>query len=510
MARNLCGAKTMKTKPMDHQVIGIKLLAENPEYYGLGAEQGTGKTWMLLADIERAFEAGDINAAAVVAPKGVHTNWTMREIPAHMELEVDTLAWVAGPGVRQKRKLRRLLTPAKIRGELPVLAMNIDAVNTPTGNGYLRNFLRIYDSVLILDESSRIKNPAARRTKRLLALTSMAPSRRLASGTMMPNGPPDLFSQMEFLCLDGKLLGTTSYRAFVAEYAELLPRKHGQMKHIIEGIARRKGKEPQEIPDGWLPQLIATDVMGAPRWKNLEKLQAMLKPYIFRVLKKDCLDLPDKIYQTYSFVLSPSQRRVYATAEQQLRYERDTGELDIFNALTKIIKLRQIVSGFIMLDGEATELPALHTNPRMKLFLELVRDLKEPFIVWASFREEIAQIAQALKELNIECVQYHGGVKTKDREAAVDDFQTGRAQAFVGQPQSGGLGLTLTAAHTVIYYSNDYNSETRLQSEDRPHRIGLDHPVLYIDIVAENTIDERIVAALKRKEDVARQVMDYI
>jgi SNF2 family DNA or RNA helicase len=312
------------------------------------------------------------------------------------------------------------------------------------------------------------------------------------------------------LCPDGKLLGTTSYRAFVAEYAELLPRNHGQMKHIIEGIARRKRKRMEEIPDAWLPQLIAVDAMGAPRWKNLEKLQEMLKPYVFRVLKKDCLDLPEKIYQTYGFTMSASQQSVYEVAEQQLRFERDNGELDIFNALTKIIKLRQIVSGFIMLDGEATKLPALKDNPRMKLFLELVNDLDGPFIVWATFREELAQIAQALRDLGITCVEYHGGVKSKDRETAVDDFQGGRARAFVGQAQSGGLGLTLTAAETAIYYSNDYNSETRLQSEDRCHRIGTEHNVLYIDIVAEGTIDERIIAALRRKEDVANTVLNYI
>jgi len=500
----------MKTTPMKHQAVGTKLLAENPEYYGLGAEQGTGKTWMLLADLERAYEAGEVDALAVLAPKGVHTNWTRREIPAHVELETDSIAWVAGPGVRAKRELRRLLTPDKIRGDLPVLAMNIDAVNTPTGQGYLRNFLRKYRCMFVLDESSRIKNPAARRTKRVLSLATLAASRRIASGTMMPNGPPDLFAQMEFLCPDGKLLGTTSYRAFVAEYAQLLPRNHGQMKHVIEGIARRKRKKMEEIPDAWLPQLVARDAMGAPLWKNLEKLQAMLKPHVFRVLKKDCLDLPEKIYQTYGFTMPSSQRGVYAVAEEQLRFERDNGELDIFNALTKIMKLRQIVSGFIMLDGEATELPALKDNPRMKLFLELVDDLDGQFIVWATFREELAQIAQALRDLDITCVEYHGGVKTKDRETAVDDFQDGRARAFVGQAQSGGLGLTLTAAETAIYYSNDYNSETRLQSEDRCHRIGTEHNVLYIDIVAEGTIDERIIAALRRKEDVANTVLNYI
>ena len=491
---------------MDHQAIGIELLADNPEFYGLGAEQGTGKTWMLLSDIESAAEIDDINAVAVIAPKGVHTNWTRREIPEHMEVPVDCLAWVSGPNMGQKREMARILTPNKIRGDLAVLSMNIDAVNTPTGYNYLRRFLRTYDCMFIIDESSRIKSPTAGRTKRLLGLAPMAISRRIASGTMMPNGPPDLFSQMEFLSPSGRLLGTNSYRAFVAEYAEVLPPSHALMKHVIERMEKRRGGK--KIHPKAMPQMLATNPDGTTRWKNLDKLQALIKPYVYRVLKKDCLDLPDKIYQTYDFELSKPQMAIYKEAEQQLRYERDTGELDAFNALTKIVKLRQIVSGFIMLDGEATTL--MEKNPRMELFKEIVTDLDGQFIVWACFREEIAQIAKTLEKMGMTAVQYHGGIKTADREAAVDDFQSGRARAFIGQPQSGGIGLTLTAAQTAIYYANDYNSETRLQSEDRCHRIGTKHKVVYIDIIATGTIDERIVAALKRKEDVAKQVLNYI
>lgn len=485
----------MKTTPMKHQETGTALLADNPEYYGLGAEQGTGKTWMLLADIERAVAAGEISAAAVIAPKGVHTNWTRREVPQHMEATVDSIAWVAGPGVRQKRELKRLLDPKQVQGDCAMLAMNIDAVNTKTGYGYLRNFLKAHRAVLIIDESSRIKNMQARRTKRLINLAPLAEARRIASGTMMPNGPPDLFAQMEFLAPEAKLLGTSSYRAFVAEYAELLPPSHALYQHIAS-----RSKYP--------PQLVATNSDGTPRWRNLDRLQELIRPYIFRVLKKDCLDLPDKIYQTYTFELPAAQRTVYQQVEEQLRYERDSGELDTFTVLTKIIKLRQVVSGFIMLDGEATTL--MDNNPRMKLFLELIEDLDAPFIVWATFREEIAQISAALNAAKIPNVQYHGGITTKDREQAVDDFQSGRARAFIGQPQSGGIGLTLTAAETAIYYSNDYNSETRQQSEDRCHRIGTAHNVVYIDLAAEGTIDERIVMALRRKEDVARRVLDYL
>lgn len=498
----------MKTSPMDHQAVGSQLLAENPEYYGLGAEQGTGKTWMLLADIERAKSDKQITGAVVIAPKGVHTNWVRREIPAHLELEVDDLVWKAGPGVRQKAEMARILSPSKIRGELPLLAMNIDAVNNKLGYNYLRAFLRAHKSMLIIDESSRIKNPTAGRTKRLLSVAPLAVCRRIASGTMMPNGPPDLFAQMEFLAPEGKLLGTYSYRAFVSQYAEVLPKDHPLMEHLIEKMKARRGVK--KLHDKALPFMIDKYPDGTPKWKNLDALQQLIKPYIFRVLKKDCMDLPDKIYQTYSFPLTASQRRVYDEAEKKLRYERDTGQIDAFSALTRIIKLRQIVSGFIMLDGEATTLAEDKDNPRLQLFTELVEDLREPFIVWATFHEEIQRIAAVLDKLGIKSVQYHGKVKDAERENAVDDFQNGNVQCFIGQPQSGGIGLTLTAATTVIYYSSDYNSETRMQSEDRAHRRGTTKNVLYITLAAEDTIDERIIAALLRKEEVSNRVLNYL
>jgi len=146
----------------------------------------------------------------------------------------------------------------------------------------------------------------------------------------------------------------------------------------------------------------------------------------------------------------------------------------------------------------------------MDLLKELIEDTDGKIIIWASFRAEIAAIADHLLRSNISFVQYHGGVNSKDRENAVDSFQEGEARIFVGNPQAGGIGLTLTAANTVIYYSNDYNLETRLQSEDRAHRIGTTKNVLYIDIVANDTIDEVVAAALQSKADVQESVMERL
>jgi SNF2 family DNA or RNA helicase len=531
----------VKTKPMKHQTKGVKLLSQHAEHYGLGCEQGTGKTWMLLAEAEMRCESGEIDALVVVAPNGVHTNWTRREAPTHLEIAFDALAWVSGPNVGQKRELERILDPGRIRGDLLLFTINTDAINTESGFNYLKSLLKKYRCMVAVDESQRIKSPKAGVTERMISLAPLCEIRRIASGTMMPNGPPDLFSQFEFLLPGGELLGTSSYRAFVSEFAEVLPDDHGTMRHIMRqkfgdakmgaikndwnnlSDAMRKKVPYMEYAAGRLgkrwrpPQIIKKDVVnGMPMWKNLAKLQSLIKPHLYRVLKKDCLDLPPKIYQTYSFQLSKKQMALYRLAEDKLRYERDTGVIDRFTALTKIVKLRQIVSNFIMLDGEATTL--MKDNPRLDLLAEVLGCVEGQFIIWASFHEEIYQIVALLKKMEISCVEYHGLISKRDKEVAIDSFQAGQVRGFVGNRQSGGVGLTLTNAITTIVYSNDYNAGARWQSEDRNHRIGTKEAVekagangvLYIDLVAEDTIDERIVVALQHKEATASAVLNYL
>ena len=483
----------MKTEPMAHQKVGGELLAANPEFFGLGAEQGTGKTWMLLEDAERQWREKRATGILVIAPKGVHTNWVRREIPTHLEIPVAADYYMSGAGKRRARNWEALME--KNDRWLAVFAINIDALNTPNGYKIAAQFLKAHDAVMIVDESSRIKNPGAARTKKAVKLGRLATSRRIASGTMMTQGPQDLFAQFEFLKENGALLGTTSFRAFVAEYCQTLPADNP----IVVEAARKSG---------FSPQIIARDSEGRPIYKNLEKLRELMAPYVYRVLKADCLDLPPKVYQNHYFELPTAQRKVYESAKHELRYERDSGEIDKFTALTKLNKLRQITSGFIMLDGEATELP--EDSARLSAFKDLIEDVDGQFIVWAVYREEIRQIVEALKAAGINAVEYHGGVKEKEREAAIDDFQNGVATAFVGNAQAGGIGLTLTAAQTAIYYSNDFSLELRLQSEDRCHRKGTKGTVRYIDLVAVDSIDEHVATSLQRKGEVADFVMNNL
>jgi SNF2 family DNA or RNA helicase len=479
----------MKTAPMEHQREGERRLLAAPEYYALGAEQGTGKTWMLLNDAEHQFTSGNIQGLLVIAPKGVHTNWVRREIPTHLSVPHQAEYWLSGAGKRQMARLERLLRQEPGE-ELMVLTMNVDAVNTKDGFEFATKFLRRFRCMLVIDESQRIKNPAAKRTKRVMALAPLAASRRIASGTLVANSPLDLFGQYEFL--SSGILGTTSHRAFTAEYAELLPDNH----RLVQEIRSRAR--------GGNPQVIKRDRFGNPLFRNLEKLQRLMAPHTFRVLKADCLDLPDKIYQTHYFDLTPVQQRLYDSVKEDMRYHRADGEVDAFTALTLINKLRQLTSGFIMVEGEPTELR--EAKPRMDALQELVEDIEGQVIIWASFREELRQISAMLADHGV--VQYHGGINAKEREEAVDKFQSGEARIFVANPAAGGTGLTLTAARTVIYYSCSFSLEERLQSEDRCHRIGTRHPVVYVDMVATGTIDERIANALQTKGAVAAEILD--
>jgi SNF2 family DNA or RNA helicase len=463
----------MKTQGMAHQLQAIQRMVGR-QTYALFMEQGTGKTWTLLADVERLYAKGTIDTVLVVAPNGVHLNWINREIPAHMEGNIVARAWRSGAGQRYMRSLEDLFRVRQEGESVPLrfLAVNIDALVTKKGYEFCERFLLSGNAWILLDESSRIKNPDAARTKALMRLRRYAKGARIASGTPVTNSPVDVFAQMEFL--ESGLLGTTSYRAFVSEYADVLPNTHPLMQNMV----RRN-------PRAAFAQIIARNPDGSPRWRNLDKLQKLLEPHSFRVLKKDCLDLPDKIYKTITFELDAAQQRAYDKMQDELRIDLGNNvELPV-SELAALIKLQQITSGYVN-----TPLGVRYVsddNPRLKTLMDA--------------------ISAALNEANVSCVQYHGGVSRDDREAAVDSFQNGDVRVFVGQPQSGGIGLTLTAAETVFYFSNDFNLETRLQSEDRAHRIGTRKNVVYIDIAAESTIDEQIARNLQRKQRTAAIVL---
>lgn len=487
----------MKTKPMNHQITGL-LRSEGKRNFAFLMEQGTGKTWTTLADAERCYLSDKIDALLVIAPNGVHSNWTRREIPTHMEVLTLCFTWDRKPTTKKdKAAYDKLYTRFEKNAPLRVFAINIDAINQPAGFESVAEFIRCFRVMAVLDESTDIKNPRAKRTEKAIELGRGAIARRILSGTPITKAPTDVFSQFDFL--KSGLLGTTSYRAFVSEYAVLLDPNSPQMQAIMRKLAgKTRG----------MPQVVAEDANGNKMWKNLDKLSAMIAPHSYRVRKEDCLDLPPKVYQTITFELDSKQREVYDRLAEDYHYHHEDGDEDLsFEAIATRTKMKQVTSGFINVYGEA-QLIDPTTNPRMRVFKDVINHIDGQFIVWAMFEEEINQIVVALEEAGISFVTYYGKTSKEDRELAIDDFQAGKKQAFVSNAAAGGIGITLTAARTSVYYSCSFDNKLRLQSEDRNHRIGTVTKVLYIDLVAEDTIDEDVVKSLAAKNALAFAVID--
>lgn len=485
----------MKTQGMRHQLEAVQRMVGRPTY-ALFMEQGTGKTWTLLADAERLYAKGTIDAVLVVAPNGVHTNWVRREIPAHMDGNIIARYWRSGAGVKHTKWLEEIMKPRDEGDPVPlrILSMNIDALVTKKGYEFAERFLLATKALIVVDESGRIKNPDAARTKALMKLRRMAKGARIATGTPITRAPTDVFSQMEFL--ESGLLGTTSYRAFVAEYADVLPATHPLMQNMV----RRN-------PRAAYAQIIAKNPDGSPRWRNLDKLQKLLEPHSFRVLKRDCLDLPEKIYKVLPFELEPEQRRVYEKMEEESRIELDDRTELPVSELAALVKLQQITSGFVNLPGGGLKYVS-DDNPRLKALMDAIQDVDGKFVVWARFIEEIYAVRDAMEAAGVRAVTYFGETSAADREAAVDGFQNDpEIRCFIGNAQAAGIGLTLTAGETVFYFSNSFDLDHRLQSEDRCHRIGTKNNVVYIDIVAEDTVDEKIARNLRRKKATAAVVL---
>lgn len=503
----------MKTTAMSHQIDALAYL-DTRRWGGLFMEQGTGKTWVLLADAERCFEAGKIDAVVVVAPNGVHTNWSKREIPKHMTGPAKVWAYRAGRSMLGYKTLMADGTKS-----LKIFCINIEALCHKEGFDMTVKFMKGRKVMLIIDESHRIKSPTTTTTKRVQKLGEMATCRRIATGTPLTNAPPDLYSQFEFLKPGfwGK-----DYRSFMARYAKLMPDSSGIMRHIAKRLADKnpyirklQEKDRKAMKDGtydpenpaWKgPQMVVKDSEGRKQWRNLDELRAITHPVTFRVLKKECLDLPEKIYRTIDFELTPTQRAAYEQIKRE-HFLEIGGDLLEASSLTSRIKMQQITSGFVLFPDGRAEYVA-DGNPRLEALKNLIEDQTGQFIIWAHFKEEIRAISAMLDEMEITNCQYHGDISKTNREVAVDGFQAGKYRVFIGQAASGGVGLTLTAAERAIYYSQSYNWGARAQSEDRNHRIGTEKSVLYINLVAEDTLDEDIAAALEYKRETAEIVLD--
>jgi len=464
-----------KNKPYTHQAAYLERFWDT-RVAALFAEMGTGKSYMLINNIAMLYDKGKINAALIVAPKGVYRNWVNIELPKHMPDHVEhrVALWAATPRKAEKQALDRLF---EVTEDLKILVMNVEAFSTQKGTSFATRFLLSHEALMAIDESTTIKSHTSARSKNTEKVGIGARYRRIMTGSPVTKSPMDLYQQCAFLSDD--CLNIHSYYAFQARYAVVVERQ----------LASHSFKQ----------------VVG---YRHLDELKLMLDTFSFRVKKEECLDLPDKVYIRREVELTDEQVRAYNQMKSVALATIDGGLVSTVNALTQIMRLHQITCGHVKLDdGTVVSLP----NKRIDELLATLEETDGKVIIWATYRHDIEDIKLHLQTAYgmTSVATYYGETTSDERERIVNDFQDPNSELrfFVGNPSTGGYGLTLTEASTVIYYSNSFDLEKRLQSEDRAHRIGQTKNVTYVDLIAPNTVDEKIVKALRDKIDIATQVL---
>ncbi len=472
-----------KTKPYAHQRIAYERIHNQPAH-ALLMEMGTGKSWVTIVDAANLFLEGQIDLMLIVAPNGVHRNWIVNEVPAHLPLQEGQFMagyWTATESKAQ-RNLRQLIEAFQPEKLFKIFAINAEAFSTGKGQQYIEGLIKNRRVYMIIDEANQImKNPKAQRTKALLKVGKKENIKvtRILTGTPVTQGAFDLFAPFKFL--DPSITGFSTFTGFKHEYGEFVTMTF-------------KGRKPFQ-------QLV--------KYKNLDRLKKSIAPYSYRVLKKDCLDLPAKVYEKVYVDLPAIQGKVYSELRDEFIVELKgkSGAIGIVEAslaLTRILRLQQILGGFVPVElQDRVQKVAFEVNPKINKVKEIIEGLPKDayIIIWCRFTDEI-------KALELEyaghCVTYYGGCNDEQKANAIMAFQEfGDRRIFIANQQCAGLGLTLTRASTVIYFSNSFSYADRLQSEDRCHRIGQKNKVTYIDLISPNTVDEKILKALRAKKDMA-------
>ena len=463
-----------KTKPYAHQITALEK-SWNKETYAYFMEMGTGKTKVLIDNAAMLYDKGKIDGLLIIAPKGVIGTWYNQELPTHLPSHIDNVTVLWQPNIT-KGQQEKLDTLFETETALHILIMNVEALSTTKGTDFAAKFINSHNTLMAIDESTTIKNPSAKRTKNILKLSSKTKYRRIMTGSPVTKNPLDLYSQCEFL--SPWLLNFASYYSFRNRYAEM------KTMHV-------RGRSIQVVD----------------KFKNLGELSEQLKGFSYRVLKEDCLDLPPKNWTKRQITLTPDQRKIYTQMKETALAMLNGKQATTMTVLTQLMRLHQITCGHFTADDGTIQKIA---NNRVSELMNILSEMEGKAIIWAHYQHDINNI---IKEIVKEygpgsVVDYFGLTPQDERQPNIKKFQSDpKCRFIVGTPATGGYGITLTAANTVIYYSNGYDLEKRLQSEDRAHRIGQKKNVTYVDIIAEDTVDEKIVKALRDKINVASQVL---
>jgi SNF2 family DNA or RNA helicase len=452
-------------------------------------EQGLGKTKSSIDTGSYLTLADEINSILVLAPKGVHEQWSSKEYPKHSGVPFETCVWIAPSlqGVKKKKVITDFLKDAKKQERpfnLKVFCMNIESVRSDKGYKAAEYFLKNTNCLMILDEATAVKNPKAQQSKRIYKLGALAAYRRALTGTPINNSPLDLWGICKYL--GPGLLPFPTFTAFKSRYAEIVQRTMG-------------ARSFQEIV----------------AFQNLDELAEIMGKFSVRYTKEQCLDLPEKIFHERWVPMSPEQTKAYNEMKSELltivkNKEGIATQIYTTTVLAGLMKLQQIATGFIMATPDSP--PISIPNARMEALDALYSEIQDKLIIWCAFKHNLHEVEGFLSEKYgpNSLVTYYSNTSTDDRARAVDRINDDPTCRFFIATNAASKGLTLTGASHAVYYSRNFKLEDRLQSLDRIHRIGQSKTCIYHDLVTPGTIDERILIRLSEKEDIANSVLTKI
>lgn len=447
------------------------------KHYALFWEMGLGKTKTTIEMAVKLYLAGEIDGVLIIAPKCAYLNWIAEEIGKHVPESVRyRVGYYSAYSTNKSRTALERVMAAE-DNTLDFMAINIEAVATIHGFHNAVRFARSHYTLCVIDESSKIKSPNAKRTKAAIQIGRECDYRRILSGTPITRNPLDLWTQLEFLGFG--LSGHRSFFSFRNYYAQIINIQAGNRT---------------------FPKIAG--------FRNMDELSALLARCADRRLKSECLDLPEKVFETVYVEWTPEQARVYNALRTQALVEFDQGTVSSTSALTTLMRLHQINCGHVKDDDGHVRL--LDSN-RLSTLMDLVEDMPGKVIIWARFRHDIQSIAGKLAEEYGERsrVLYYGGTNDVEKLDAMRAFKHDpTCRFFVANPASAGMSITLTEATTAIYYSLSYSLEEWLQSQDRNHRIGQKNKVTYFTLAVNETVDTRLLRALQTKTDLAASVLD--
>lgn len=453
------------TLPYEHQIEALNRAWGNPGFaYFL--EMGTGKSKIIVDEIINLYEQQRINCVVVVAPNNVHRNWKNefeKHGPGYNKWEIQI--WQSGQNPKKREEETRRIINS---GKLLVFLMNVEALSTTSGKEYLKRILlarrRTYFAI---DESHKIKTQSAQRTKAAIELGKLAYIRRIATGTEAEEGIENLYSQFKFL--DPNIIGLRSFTAFRSMFC------------VMGGYENR-------------------EIKG---YQNQEYLAKKITPYIYSRRKKDCLDLPEKVYVTHEIGMTVRQTELYNQLENELIVELNSGAIvDASMAMVRMMRLQQILCGHLnSSEEEHRSRPDIIPSNRASFVSEIVEEASSKVIIFCRFIMDVDLICSALANNEIGSVGISSLVEGNRRLSEIDRWRKDkRLKALVITGATGGTGLTLNEATTTIFYSNSWSATDRKQAEDRNHRIGTTEKITYHDIIVKNKIDHRLLFALKKKD----------